>query len=76
MAHAELSLAEAYRQAGDLENSAAVYRQLEDALPKSPLVSTLRGNVLAQMGRKDEARKEYERSLQLAPGDMTRRYPI
>ena len=44
-----------------------MYRQLGELFPKSPEAPLLMGLVLAQQGRKDEARKAFARAQEVAP---------
>jgi tetratricopeptide (TPR) repeat protein len=64
---AHLLLAEAYRVQGDLNGAVAVYRRLNELFPKDSQPPLLMGLVLSQQGKKAEARKAFEKSLELAP---------
>ena len=67
LARARLFLALAYTKHGDLEDALKVYRQLEEQYPRNPQAPMLRGQVLLQQDKRDEARKAFDRTRELAP---------
>ena len=67
LSQAHLLLADAYRVQGNTEAALAVYRRLVDLFPKDPQPSLLTGLVLLQQNKKSDARKAFEKSLELAP---------
>jgi Flp pilus assembly protein TadD len=48
--------------------AAEVYRKLAGVAPRDPRPRHLLGTALRQQGKRDDARKEFERALALAPG--------
>ena len=65
-------LAEAYRARGALDEALDVYRRLagEKMIPKNPRVHFLMGTTLREQKKPVEARKAFERALELEPDDM------
>lgn len=63
-----LLLAEACRALNNLDDALGVYRKFEELFPKSPEVALQTGLVHLQQGKKDEARKAFEKALELTPG--------
>ncbi len=64
---AHLLLANAYLVQKDLNEAVAVYTRMLTLFPKSPQVPVFLGVVLAQQNKPAEARKAFEKSLELAP---------
>jgi len=62
-----LLLADAYVAKKDLDQSLAVCRRMAEAFPKSAEVPMIIGALLVRQNKPDEARKEFEKSLELAP---------
>src|SRR6266516_2920612 len=69
LAQAHLLLASAYLMQKEADRALAVYRQMGALFPKNADVPYFSGFVLAQQNKRAEARKAYERTLELAPED-------
>ncbi len=67
MVQAWLLLAAAFRGQGNYEDALAIYRALQTRLPQNPSPPLLLGQTLLQQKKLPEARKAYERALELAP---------
>jgi len=67
LAQARLLLAQAYAGHGDLDDALTIYRQLEEQYPRNPQTPMMRGLVLLQQNKRDEARKAFDRTRELAP---------
>ena len=65
--HARLLLADAYRAQDSLDSAVQIYRELEKAYPQNPQVPLLLGTAFLQQKKNTEARKEFDRALELAP---------
>jgi predicted Zn-dependent protease len=67
-----LLLAEAYlkQKRPDFTRATAVYQKMAEMFPNSPQVPLLLGMTLAQQNNKAEARKAFEKSLQLATNNL------
>lgn len=63
-----LLLAEAYRAQNNLTAALDVYGKFETLFAKNPDVALQVGLVYLQQGRKDEARKAFEKAAELVPG--------
>lgn len=63
-----LLLAEAYRAQNNLDDALGVYRKFEELFPKSPEVALQTGLVCLQQGKNDDARKAFEKAIDLSPG--------
>jgi tetratricopeptide (TPR) repeat protein len=63
-----LLLAEAYRALNNLDDALDVYRRFEEVFPKSPEVALQTGLVHLQRGKKEDARKAFEKAMELSPG--------
>lgn len=68
---ARFLLADAYRSQGDLVTALSLYEGLEKQSPQNPQTPLLRGLILAQQAKPDEAKKAFEKALQLAPDNPT-----
>jgi tetratricopeptide (TPR) repeat protein len=64
---AQLLLADAYRALGRLDDAAAIFRQQIQAKPQVPNPYFFLGVVQAQQNKPEEARKSFEKVLELAP---------
>jgi tetratricopeptide (TPR) repeat protein len=62
-----LLLAAAYRSANDFDQALAVYDRLEPLFPHDPQASWLKGLLLAQQNKPDQARQSFNRALAAAP---------
>ena len=62
-----LLLAMAYRGQGNVDDALAIYSQLETQQPRNAQPAFLRGQVLLQQKKTAEARKAFERTLELSP---------
>ena len=67
---AKLLLADAYRIQGDYNDALAIYQQMEKTFPKNAEVPLLAGSTFAQQLNEAAARQEFNRSLQIDPGNM------
>lgn len=67
LAQAQLMLAQAYFNQNDLDDALGVYTQLEELLPKNAQIRLMAGVVLARQEKLAEARKNFEKALELAP---------
>jgi tetratricopeptide (TPR) repeat protein len=67
---AQLLLAEAYRSLGQLDDSAAVVREQIKRSPQSSQSYLLLGLILRQQNKSEEARKTFEKALELAPDSL------
>jgi tetratricopeptide (TPR) repeat protein len=63
----QLLLADCYRSQGDPDSALAVYVTLAKAYPKDPYLWLNQGIILEQQSRLDEARRQFEQSLQVSP---------
>ena len=68
---AQVLLVEAYRSVGRLDDAIAVLRQEIATMPQNAQGYYLLGVVLRQQGKTDEARQAFERTLQLAPDNLS-----
>ena len=64
---ARLLLADAYVGGGKYEEALDVYRQLEQSYPTDPEPLLLSGLALLREDRRDEARRSFDKALELAP---------
>jgi tetratricopeptide (TPR) repeat protein len=64
---AHLLLANAYLADQDPDSAAAVYGRMEKLFPKEPQVPYLLGTVLAQQNKVADARKSFDKALELSP---------
>ena len=67
---ARLLLVDAYRQQGRSEEALATVRDLVRGAPNNPTFQYLLGGLLQQARRFPEARVAFQRSLELAPGNI------
>ena len=67
---ASLLLADAHRHSGALVDAAQDCHQLAAAHPNDPGARTLAGSMLRSLGSAPEARKEFEKALELAPAHL------
>ncbi|PYI86769.1 MAG: hypothetical protein DME26_08420, partial [Verrucomicrobia bacterium] len=67
LAQAHLLLASAYLMQKEADRALGVYRQMSALFPKNAEVPYLSATVLAQQNKRAEARKAFERTLELAP---------
>ena len=65
-----LLLVDAYRQQGRADDALAILRDLVRAAPDNPTFHYLLGSLLQQSRRLPEARAAFQRSLELAPGNL------
>lgn len=63
-----LLFADANRGLGNYNDALAVYRQLDTSFPKNAETSLLKGAVLLQQNKRDEARQSFTRALEISPG--------
>jgi len=71
IAEAYLLLANAYFAQKDYDQAVAVYDQMTPYFPKSPQIPLFRGAVLERQKKFAEARKNYEKALEMAPNLIT-----
>jgi RNA polymerase sigma-70 factor (ECF subfamily) len=69
-----LNHAVAIAQAGEPERALAIVDELE--LAQYPYLHSTRGELLARLGRTDQAREAFQRALKLAPPEPDRRFLI
>ena len=69
-----LNAAVATAECGDVAGALAEVDALEPALATYHLLHATRADLLARLGRHEEARAAYERALSLAPADAVRRF--
>lgn len=67
---ARVLLADAYRSQGAYTEALTLYSQLEQLLPGNPQPIYGRGLVLLQQSKRDEARRAFQKTLELAPGSV------
>lgn len=67
---AQLLLADAYRLRHRVDDALAIYAALESAYPTNQQVILLRGSTLGRAQDTVGARREFERLLQLSPGNL------
>ncbi|HEY2799775.1 MAG TPA: tetratricopeptide repeat protein, partial [Chthoniobacterales bacterium] len=67
---AQLLLADAYRASGRLDDAAAIFNEQIKATPKTPDPYFFLGLVQQQQKKNDEARKSYEKALELSPDNL------
>jgi tetratricopeptide (TPR) repeat protein len=66
-AQAHYLLASAYLAQRNGEQALAVYRQMTELFPKDPQPPFLLGGILAAQGKRPEARKAFEKSIEISP---------
>jgi tetratricopeptide (TPR) repeat protein len=66
-AQAQYLLASAYLALQNRDQAAAVYRQMTELFPKDPQPAFLLGGVLLAQNKQPEARKAFEKSVEIAP---------
>ncbi len=74
---ARFYLGEGYRlrgEAGDVDRAKGIYRQVAAAAPDYPPTYRALGVVLLKSGHKEEAARQFERYLALAPDAVDRKY--
>ncbi len=67
---AQLLLADAYRALGRLDDTAAIFRKQIEAAPKAPEAYFFLGVTQVQQNKPEEARKSFEKVLELAPDNI------
>ncbi|HEY5041755.1 MAG TPA: tetratricopeptide repeat protein, partial [Verrucomicrobiae bacterium] len=67
---AQLLLADAYRERGQVGSAITIYQSLEKSLPTNAVISLLTGSAFLQQKDYVQARKEFERTLVLAPDNL------
>ncbi len=70
----ELNRAVAVAETGDLEQALTLVDQLEPALSQYAYLYSTRAELLRRLGHRQEARRAYERALELARRDPERRF--
>jgi putative PEP-CTERM system TPR-repeat lipoprotein len=66
-AQAHYLLASAYLAQLNAEQALAVYRQMTELFPKDPQPPFLLGDILSAQGKRPEARKAFEKSIEVSP---------
>jgi tetratricopeptide (TPR) repeat protein len=64
----QLMLGDAYRQQGDYQEAMNIFKNVENSYPLNSEPSYKVGSMLLAAGRKDEARQEFIKSIQIDPG--------
>jgi tetratricopeptide (TPR) repeat protein len=70
LAQAQLLLADAYRLRNRATDALALYRNLESLYPTNAQIPLLHGAALVQLKDDAGARQEFERALELSPGNL------
>jgi tetratricopeptide (TPR) repeat protein len=70
LAQAQLLLADAYRMRNRVTDALALYRNLESLYPTNAQIPLIHGGALAQLKDAAGARQEFERVLELSPGNL------
>ena len=71
MNEAKLLLADVYRIQNDFNDALAIYQQLEKNFPKDPEIPLLAGSTDIQQFNENSARAEFNRALQIDPGNIS-----
>ena len=71
LVEAKLLLADVYRLQNDFTDALAIYQQLEKSYPKNPEIPLLAGSACVQQLNEDAARAEFNRALQIDPGNLS-----
>ncbi|HTV42191.1 MAG TPA: tetratricopeptide repeat protein [Candidatus Sulfotelmatobacter sp.] len=71
LVEAQLLLADVYRLQNDFSDAMPIYQQLEKSFPKNPEIPLLAGSAFVQQLNENAARAEFNRALQIDPGNAT-----
>ncbi|MEO5717938.1 MAG: tetratricopeptide repeat protein, partial [Chthoniobacterales bacterium] len=67
---AQILLADAYRAAGRLDDAASIFREQISQAPKKAEGYTFLGLIQEQQGKRDDARRSFEKARELDPKDL------